>query len=1771
MGKASMWKRIAGIAVLCIALTTWASTLNERAAVAVAELTARIQVKRPATAPGQSATLLADGRWLLVGGRGERGRTSGQLVVLDRDRKNPRVLEAHLNQPRGAHSATVLPDGGVLIVGGLNAVGQPIAELERFIPESEAVEAVGDIGLQARASHSATLLMDGRVLIVGGSDVSSLVHRDAQLLDPSTWRVESGREEMMVARAEHSSALLPSDDVVIWGGRDQERQPLNSAELYGRSSGRFSRLEDMGANGALALPYATSAPRVNASIPAANAAGVPVTARVAVRFSKPLAPESLSAETVTLLGPGGPVESTVVAAEGGILLFVTPKLQLLPGTTYTLFVQGAKDPEARALPFTAIKFQTAVLLPPVRRNPPPALPKPEEVLDDADGELWLPRANNFTGVWRSGRAANALQQMPKRDALAKTLYGKRVKNGLPSAPPGVTAVAGQVLKLNAKPLANVTLSIGSQKVVTDGNGEFLLASVSAGVQTMVIDGSTAGKGKRQYGRYEYRAAIESGKTNALPFVIWMTRLDTRNEMTIPAPTASETVVSNPHIPGLELHIPAGTVIRDAAGNIVTQVGMTAIPVDQPPFPLPNSFVPVYFTIQPGGAHLQGLNVNAAKGARLIYPNFSNAKPGSPMDFWNYDSREKGWYVYGQGKVSADGHQIVPDDGVVIYEFTGAMIALPSIAPPEGPVPDCESAQVGDPVDCFTGLFLHERTDLHISDVIPIEVSRSYRPRDSLSRAFGIGTNLSYDLFLIGDTSPWTYQDLILPDGGRVHYARTSPGVEWTQAVYASTSMPGRFFGSTVRWNTVTGTGWLLTLRDGTVYTFPDGYQASVSRCSAPISMKDRNGNTVTFARDSNCNLTTATSPNGRRLAFTYDTSNRIIQVTDDIGRTVTYQYDTGGRLTTATYPDATTEIYTYDAQDRMLTVTDRRSNVMVTNVYDTNGRVSQQTYADNTSSSFAYTLNASNKVTQMDYTNERGVVKRVQFNSSGYVMAVTRALGTAQQQVFSFVRNATTNLMENRTDPLGRVIAYQYDSKGNTTQVTYLSGAADATTWTYTYEPNFSQIATVTDPLNHTATYNYDLSGNLTSVVDALNHTISFTHTSFGQVASATRYVGSSPLTTTYTYVGGDLASVADPLGRTTRLIADPVGRVVTIKNSLGNLTQATYDAFDRVTETIDPLGHTTERTYDGNGNLLTFEDGKSNLTQFSYDVRNRVSSKTDPLNSVESYLYDEIGNRTRVTDRNGQISGYGYDFLDRTISAGFGATTSSPAAFTSTITYTWDAGDRLTDAVDSISGIVSRDFDGLDRLTREQSPQGQIDYTYYANGLRHTLTVQGQSAITYSYDNADRPTQIAQGTTSVGFTYDGIDRRSTLTLPNGIVVTYGYDDASQVISLTYQKDSTTLGTLTYGYDLAGRRTSMGGTLAQVNLPAVIASTVHDAANRVTNWGGHTLTYDDNGALVSDADSSTRTYLWDERRRLKEIKHGATTIASFQYDAFNRRVGKTIGGVGTNLLNDGWQVVQELSGTVPTVNLLTGLRVDEVFRRAAGSTIEDFLTDALGSTIALADAAGTVQSTYSYEPYGTATASGGATDNAYQYTGRENDGDFYYYRNRQYGGVLARFVSEDPIGFAGGSNLYEYANSDPISQTDPLGLWSFSASFYRGVGCSVSFGYDHGKLFVLGDAGVGLGIGASFNPYGGFPRGDYTPTDGPEAFLGFQGTLGATLGPFGIGGTGYTGMNAYFDANGKPRSSFAEGSSPFIRAKSFSEMGRAGAQISGGFRGGIAF
>ncbi|WP_083917758.1 RHS repeat-associated core domain-containing protein [Uliginosibacterium gangwonense] len=980
------------------------------------------------------------------------------------------------------------------------------------------------------------------------------------------------------------------------------------------------------------------------------------------------------------------------------------------------------------------------------------------------------------------------------------------------------------------------------------------------------------------------------------------------------------------------------------------------------------------------------------------------------------------------------------------------ISPPPAAAPQPPPPDC-GCESADPVDSYTGVFIHRRTDLAVRDVIPLEVARTYRSKDGgPARAFGINTALSYDVFLIGEDTASTvspYLDLVKPNGSRVHFVLQSPVTTPLQAVYvAKGNRDAHYAGATIKWSAETR---VLTLKDGSTISFGlYNPQASLSyyRSAAMVASTDRLGNTVTYKRaEDTGNLMVVTSPNGRHLYFTYDeASNRVTQVTDDIGRTVTYQYTAAGELASVTDPLGNTESYTYDSNHQMLTVTDKNQHVMVANTYDaTTGRVSKQTYADGTTATLSYQLDTNGKLTQLDETDERGIVKRLAFNTSGYPTSIINALGKPEQQTWAYTLDSVTNQVLSTTDPLGRVTGYTYDVNGNQTQVTQLQGTSKATSWSYTYDSTFNQVTSLTDPLSHTTKFTLDAKGRVSQITDPLNNQVSLGYDNQGNIQTIQQSLNGGTLTNSFAYSGGDLASTTDPLGRTYTFLTDSVGRRTQTTDPLGNaIWNATYDNLDRITTTTDALGNSIQTSYDPMGNLLSYTDGKNQgSTTYTWDTRNRLLGFTDNFGVGESYNYDAGGNRVSVTDRKGQISSYTYDNLNRLTKASYGATASAPSA-TSTVNYTWDAGNRVTQIVDSASGTITRSYDGLDNLTEEKTPQGQVDYSYYANSLRQGMTVLGQSPVAYTWDATNRLTQINQGSATVGFAYDSLNRRTQVTLPSGIQMVYGYDNAGQLTSITYQQGSTVLDTLTYGYDATGHRTSLGGsaadTITQAPTP-VSPAPVYDAANRLATFAGNNLTYDANGSLLS---ANGNNYTWDARNRLTQIAQGSSTLASYQYDSFGRRIGKTLnGGTTINYLYDGNQIVQELNGSTVSANLLTGLGLDEIYRRTSTTAgAQDYLTDALGSTIALVNSAGTVQTRYAYDPYGNTTVIGNASDNPYQYTGRENDGNgLYYYRARYYNPQWGRFISQDPMGFAAGQNLYAYVSGDPIAKTDPQGLY----------------------------------------------------------------------------------------------------------------------------------
>jgi RHS repeat-associated protein len=179
--------------------------------------------------------------------------------------------------------------------------------------------------------------------------------------------------------------------------------------------------------------------------------------------------------------------------------------------------------------------------------------------------------------------------------------------------------------------------------------------------------------------------------------------------------------------------------------------------------------------------------------------------------------------------------------------------------------------------------------------------------------------------------------------------------------------------------------------------------------------------------------------------------------------------------------------------------------------------------------------------------------------------------------------------------------------------------------------------------------------------------------------------------------------------------------------------------------------------------------------------------------------------------------------------------------------------------------------------------------------------------------------------------------------------------------------------------------------------------------------------------------------------------------SSFLYDGLGRRIKTVVSGATTRYLYDGANPVQEQNNAgTPTADLLTGLGLDQTYQRTVSGTSYNYLSEALGSTVALV-AGSTVSPEYTYEPYGASTQTG-TIANPYRFTGREWDGatGLQFNRARYYNPTWGRFISEDPQGFAAGDpSLYRYVQDAPITAVDPVGLdsggsWSWLCG---GVSC----------------------------------------------------------------------------------------------------------------------
>lgn len=609
----------------------------------------------------------------------------------------------------------------------------------------------------------------------------------------------------------------------------------------------------------------------------------------------------------------------------------------------------------------------------------------------------------------------------------------------------------------------------------------------------------------------------------------------------------------------------------------------------------------------------------------------------------------------------------------------------------------------------------------------------------------------------------------------------------------------------------------------------------------------------------------------------------------------------------------------------------------------------------------------------------------------------------------------------------------------------------------YAYDPDTGVLATSADPEGNVTTYAYDANNRLAVITDPLLHSTRIEYDA-----------------------AGNPAKIIDALGNTVQMISDSAGRIVQTSDALGNDTKAEYNSLNQLTKIVDAKLGETDFNFDNRNNLASVVNPLNNtIESYGYDSIGRLSTKTDATLKSESYGYDGNGNLTTITDRRSQVTTIAYDNANRPVRITYHDGTVQERSY--------DAVGRLTE-IREPDNAQAMEYDTLDRVVKVTTDtlagRTEIGYEYHALDRRTKRTVSYPGGVleetTYVYDKASRLLSIVQigvdGTQTTTYEWDAASRLSQKTLPNGIRQQLAYDEANRLLSITYKRsDESVMEEILYAYDANGQRTVKSSGSPSLKDSAFSAS--YDAANRmsgiVLNPGTpaqntYVLTYDEHGNLArkqnANDPSEDTLYTWDARNRLTAIsmsEAGQTSTATFLYDALGRRIERTINQGATTqrtqYVYDGIQAIGELQDGRLAATILTGLNIDEVIARtvnvSGGGSLatKSYLTDALGSVLATTLANQNEEIFYAYSSYGETQTLGADQDspaNSSRYTARENDGlvggtngeSLYYYRARYYDPVLKRFIEEDPIGMAGGTNVYAYGGENPLSYSDPLGL-----------------------------------------------------------------------------------------------------------------------------------
>ena len=839
---------------------------------------------------------------------------------------------------------------------------------------------------------------------------------------------------------------------------------------------------------------------------------------------------------------------------------------------------------------------------------------------------------------------------------------------------------------------------------------------------------------------------------------------------------------------------------------------------------------------------------------------------------------------------------------------------------------------------------------------------------------------------------------------------------------------------------------------------------------------------ITYSYDSRGNLSYIANPAGEFYRFEYNKLNLLTTTVNPAGRESTNEYSESGVLLRTVGFDGSITSYSHNSKG------------MLTSLQDPNGQQSalKTRYSYNGSDLLSSTTDTRGKSTSYEYDGARNPVKitdelgdATSFSYANDNSALPREIvyPNGSKESFSY-DGAGRKIKEVARD--GSQTEYSYDQMDNLLTVTDAYGITS-----YEYDANQKLIATV-NPKGARTEYRYNALGMPVETKLPGGRVSTNEYNASGLLSAQKDAAGNR---TAYSYdSAGRVLSVTDPASKVTGFVYNRTGDLIQKTLPSGNWIKYGYDAESRLVSTNEKDLRKTSYGYDSNGNLLktTYGDGSFELR--SYDSENNLIGVTARDGKKSSYSYDGLNRLSKETRTDGTEVVNGYDSMGNMVSSDYGdgyiyensynlkgQLTSAKTPEGLVTEYGYNPAGDLTSRGPPQSK-VSYDYNSFGEVTGVNYPSGaQIAYSYDSMGMLETVKSGADTLASYSYDSRYNlnSSSFGNGVTETN-EFDGLNRLNSITAANDTGELYKrnlqFDADSQISRATtnysggikqdrsYQynalgtissvKDELTAKSQSFGYDLLNNLKTLGSNsyLYRANSSELATSVV---------GGLQFHSYDQRGNRTQSQDTllgTTSTYSWTKSNQLK------STAVRTQSSATNRTIsyGYDAEGLLASRANTAPLTKQDKFSWDTASNSIPVLIEDGSYEYIYGAEATPFLQiskssgertylhgDERNSVVLATNNTGQPLWYRNYDEYGskytkTVVPNAVATpETRFGYAGEYLDPDtgLYLLRARWYDPKTAAFLSTDPAVLSTGES-HSYASGNPLSYTDPLGLWS---------------------------------------------------------------------------------------------------------------------------------